>query len=85
MRVVELTGAMAADRDQHHSVLQEKLQLPEWYGRNLDALYDVLTSVEEETELVLIGWPDEGYAAKVRRVILDAVWENEHLKLKSID
>ena len=85
MRVVELTGAMAAARDQLHSVLQEKLQLPEWYGRNLDALYDVLTSVEEETELVLIGWPDEGYAAKVRRVILDAVWENEHLKLKSID
>ena len=85
MRVVELTGAVAADRDKLHSVLQEKLQLPEWYGRNLDALYDVLTSVEEETELVLIGWPDEGYAAKVRRVILDAVWENEHLKLKSID
>lgn len=85
MRVVELTGVVAADRDQLHSVLQEKLQLPEWYGRNLDALYDVLTSVEEETELVLIGWPDEGYAAKVRRVILDAVWENEHLKLKSID
>ena len=85
MRVVELTGAMAADRDQLHSVLQEKLQLPEWYGCNLAALYDVLTSVEEETELVLIGWPDEGYAAKVRRVILDAVWENEHLKLKSID
>ena len=85
MRVVELTGAVAADRDKLHSVLQEKLQLPEWYGRNLDALYDVLTSVEEETELVLTGWPDEGYAAKVRRVILDAVWENEHLKLKSID
>ena len=85
MRVVELTGVVAADRDQLHSVLQEKLQLPEWYGCNLDALYDVLTSVEEETELVLMGWPDEGYAAKVRRVILDAVWENEHLKLKSID
>ncbi|MBR5217656.1 MAG: barstar family protein [Oscillospiraceae bacterium] len=85
MRVVELTGTVAANRDQLHSMLQEKLQLPEWYGRNLDALYDVLTSVEEETELVLIGWPDEGYAAKVRRVILDAVWENEYLKLKSID
>ncbi len=85
MKVVELNGSAAISRDQLHDMLQERLELPEWYGRNLDALYDILTSLQEETELVLVGWPDEGYAAKVRRVILDAVWENEHLKMKSID
>ncbi len=85
MKVVQLNGAAAADRDQLHAMLQERLELPAWYGRNLDALYDMLTSVQEATQLVLVGWPDEGYAAKVRRVILDAVWENEHLTLKSID
>jgi hypothetical protein len=36
-------------------------------------------------ELVLIGWPDEGYLARVRRVIVDAVWENEHLTVKIVE
>lgn len=26
-----------------HQVIQEKLELPQWYGGNLDALWDALT------------------------------------------
>ena len=85
MKVIELKGSDVLEREQLHKTLQEALQLPEWYGGNLDALYDCLACVQEDTQLVLIGWPDEGYAAKVRRVILDAVWENEHLMMKAID
>ncbi len=28
-----------------HQIIQEKLELPEWYGNNLDALWDALTGV----------------------------------------
>ncbi|MGN0441207.1 MAG: barstar family protein [Acutalibacteraceae bacterium] len=28
-----------------HKIIQEKLELPEWYGKNLDALWDALTGI----------------------------------------
>ncbi|MGN0460880.1 MAG: barstar family protein [Ruminococcus sp.] len=28
-----------------HKKIQEKLELPEWYGENLDALWDALTGI----------------------------------------
>ena len=37
-------------RDDLHDALEEALPLPSWYGRNLDALYDVLTSLPESFE-----------------------------------
>ena len=84
MKRVELIGAQLKDKELLHDVLAQLLELPEYYGRNLDALHDCLTQLQD-VELVLIGWPDEGYLARVRRVIIDAVWENDRLSLTSID
>lgn len=50
---VILDGKAMVDRVSAHSHLAERLELPTYYGRNLDALYDVLTEIGEETELVL--------------------------------
>jgi ribonuclease inhibitor len=41
------------DRVAVHNHLSERLQLPSYYGRNLDALYDVLTEIGDDTEIVL--------------------------------
>ena len=84
MTRVELIASQLTDKEVLHDVLAKELELPAWYGRNLDALHDCLTELCD-VELVLIGWPDEGYLARVRRVILDAVWENEKLTLKIIE
>ena len=84
MKRVELYGAQLTTKDAMHDALTSALELPEWYGRNLDALHDCLTELRD-VELVLVGWHDEGYPARVRRVILDAAWENEHLSLKIVD
>lgn len=35
-------------RGQFHDRVQEAFPCPSWYGRNLDALYDVLTESCEE-------------------------------------
>ena len=84
MKRVELLASQMTDKEVLHDVLAEELQLPEWYGRNLDALHDCLTELTD-VELVLVGWPDEGYLARVRRVIVGAVYENDHLKLKIVE
>ena len=39
-----------------HELLAEKLQFPDYYGHNLDALYDCLTELEAETQLILTNW-----------------------------
>ncbi|MBN3527187.1 barstar family protein [Paenibacillus apiarius] len=43
MRTIILDGQHYATRDQLHDELKEKLALPDYYGRNLDALWDCLT------------------------------------------
>lgn len=43
MRIVILQGEAIHTAAQLHSLLEEKLGLPSYYGRNLDALWDVLT------------------------------------------
>lgn len=48
-----LNGRAMTDRPAAHSHLTERLELPAYYGRNLDALYDVLTEIGTDTELIL--------------------------------
>ena len=48
-----LDGKAMIDRPAAHSHLAERLDLPTYYGRNLDALYDVLTEIGTDTELIL--------------------------------
>ncbi len=40
-----------------HRALQDALGFPEWYGGNLDALYDCLTEICENTHLILENPP----------------------------
>ena len=37
---IHLNGNDITNREQLHDALSEALELPEWYGRSLDALYD---------------------------------------------
>jgi ribonuclease inhibitor len=43
MRIIEIDGRQLHSREALHQLLQDKLQLGEHYGRNLDALWDALT------------------------------------------
>jgi len=51
---VQLDGRLMTDKAAAHDQLQESLSLPAYYGRNLDALYDLLTSLPEATEIDLL-------------------------------
>ena len=39
-----------------HLKLSLYLEFPEWYGHNLDALFDCLTELPSPTQLYLSGW-----------------------------
>ena len=69
-----------------HKYLHTALALPEYYGANLDALYDCLTEIAEPTELVVpkkvsqedyLGW----YGEQFLQMLQDAAAANEALKI----
>ncbi len=80
MKQIVLDGAAITTAGQLHDALERELNLPAWYGRNLDALHDCLT-ILKEVELVLRHWPAEGYLLRARRVMEDAAGENPHIKI----
>ena len=53
MRRCTIDGTKIRDMAHLHTVLARELNFPHWYGRNLDALYDCLTDLSEETEIIL--------------------------------
>ena len=53
---VRLDGRQISDKKQLHDQLSMVLGFPAWYGSNLDALYDCLTDIHEDTLLVVSHW-----------------------------
>ena len=49
---VELDGRRMTDRNAAHDHLAAQLQFPEYYGRNLDALYDLLMEYSTPLEIL---------------------------------
>ena len=87
MRSLVLDGSTITDRQTLHQALAQTLSLPDWYGGNLDALFDALTSLPEETLLVLRHWDVleqtlGPYAQRLLRVLKNAEAETNRLTLQ---
>ena len=71
-----------------HVYLAYALDLPSYYGKNLDALHDVLGEIGEQTCIVLAGEPASeemaAYLPRLARVLEDAAQENPALHLKQV-
>jgi hypothetical protein len=60
-----------------HRAIAAALSFPGWYGHNLDALYDCLCSLTDNTSLVFSGWDCVmDFAAGFHRVLIDAQMDN---------
>lgn len=56
-----------------HGAIAGVMMLPDWYGGNLDALYDCLTSVTQPVKLILLNFETMGEFRKgFYRVFQDA-------------
>lgn len=80
-----INGKRITDRESLHALLRTKLNLPEDCGRNLDAVYDVLTTPGKErivtvkNEALLIQRLGD-YAERFLRMLDDAA-EGGHVKV----
>ena len=81
--VITLNGSAMTDRESIYAELHAKMPLPEYFGNNLDALFDVLT--ETEGEIVLENsealTAAGGYGQMFLRVLNDAAKANPALKV----
>ena len=82
MKFIELDLTHITSAAGLHAYLQQKLALPPHYGRNLDALYDCLTEINEETQLcVRTSAVPPAYAPGLLTVLRDAADANPCLRL----
>lgn len=62
MKKVVLDGKKIIDRETLHKTLKKELRFPEYYGENLDALWDCLTT---DLELpLIIEWENFEFSRK---------------------
>lgn len=90
MKTVTLALARMQSIRQLHKYLRAELELPDYYGENLDALYDCLTEVCEPVILKIpqaavaagseLGW----YGARLLTVVQDAAAANPNLQVELI-
>ena len=86
METIRLDGARLCRREEAMELLGQALELPAWWGRNLDALHDCLTQPGPGARLVLEGRREMEavpFGRLLLRVLEDAAAENPHLELVS--
>lgn len=81
MKQVTLDGNLLADAAQAHDYLKEILEIPEYYGKNLDALYDCLTDLEDIEITITAPAEDGAIFQRFARVFKAAARENESMEL----
>lgn len=84
MLICILDGKYISDKKTLHDTLAADLQFPDWYGRNLDALYDCLTDMQEEARIQILNAVSleanlGGYARSLADVLLDASGRNPNI------
>ena len=69
-----------------HVYIGYKMGFPAYYGRNLDALHDMLTDIAEPTQMIIrrpaaLVAEMEAYFPRLALVLHDSQEENEHLQV----
>ena len=81
-----LNAKRMTSREQAHAYLARRLRLPEWYGKNLDALNDCLGEIGTPTCLLLLNaermrGTQDGYAAKLLALLERNAEQNPNLRV----
>lgn len=84
MEKIRLDGSCLTGREEALELLGQVLNLPEWWGRNLDGLYDCLTEPGCAVRLELYeraAMEAVPFGRRLLRVLEDAAAENPGLEL----
>lgn len=83
MEKILLDFKLTKTPEQVQEYLALQFDFPEYYGKNLDALYDMLTERQTDTCVGIFGAEQEDrlgvYLKRVKKVFQDAEAENPHL------
>ena len=83
MKSLTLDKNTLSDKEILHPLLARELSFPDWYGSNLDALFDCLTALTEEIFIILSDTdPLPHYAQRVVKVLQAAAKENSRIHLQ---
>ena len=55
MKETTIDCSLVRSREDLHRLFQESLCFPEWYGSNLDALWDIATTFDADMTLIYPG------------------------------
>lgn len=83
-QTIVLDGGQMRTRDTAHEYLRARLHFPEHYGRNLDALFDLMSTYPHPVTLVICHRREllaalGDYGICLLDAIDDAAWENPAL------
>jgi len=75
------------DRESAHSYLKRKLSLPDYYGNNLDALWDYLSTDFSPKRIVIYNLDNlianlGSYGESIINLLQEVARENEFIDLK---
>lgn len=87
MNRILLDGRRMANPSLAHSYIKEEMNLSEYYGENLDALWDELTSISQPVRIVIINSSRlqtnlGSYGKKLLETFKEAGRENPRLVIK---
>jgi len=87
MRKTQLNGKKMDTREHAHRHLQKQLRLPAYYGANLDALWDLLSTCGEAVQVTLVNRGDltaalGDYGEELIKVFQDAERQNCRLRFR---
>ncbi|MGE7365796.1 barstar family protein [Desemzia incerta] len=81
-----LDGSQMTDREELHAYLKREMDLPDYYGNNLDALKDSLT-MDFSCKVIEVWYPEMiekqlgRYGNSLLRVLKDSAAENQYLEV----
>ncbi len=81
---IKIYSRFMKTREKAHAHIARRLSFPKYYGKNLDALHDMLTERGEKTEIIIKGSERlresmDGYGARIIKVFLDSAEENPNI------
>lgn len=85
---IELDGAKMIAIEEAHQYLAEKFEFPDCYGNNLNALWDMLTTIHKETKIKIYNLDfflaHSSYKQKLIDLFIEASDNNKYLEVNFI-
>lgn len=90
MKTVLLNGKRMTNKKELHLYLKRKLGFPDYYGKNLDALWDLLSTISDSMGIILFNkeYIEEflgDYGNSLIKVFQESSESNEKIVFKIVD